>query len=191
MGCTAKIDTALEWGLLGVALFNLSFTNYHYLLSLPLVGLFFFFRGFKSYAAKKKLDIPGSYITLGLVAVYLTVIGEFYLELYYRVVYYDKILHFLIPLYLAVLARRFFSSQQQLKELFAVLAVLGAATLWELLEFIIDSFAGVPIMQGIFTGMKGLTGGHEDTMKDISMNLLGAAVGAFGSRVWEQKRSNG
>lgn len=101
------INKILEYSLLVIAFYVILFTDYNYLLVLPLFPLFLFFKYMHWYDKKNKLNIPDYYYTLGVIAVYPTIIGEFFFEFYYNVLYYDKILHLVIPIYLVMVVNFF------------------------------------------------------------------------------------
>lgn len=174
-----NINNILEYSLLVVAIYIILFTNYNYLLVLPLFPLFFIFKYIHRYDKRNRLNIPDYYYTLGVIAVYPTIIGEFFLEFYYKSPYYDKALHLIIPIYLAMVVNFFLKKNLRFKKLFIILAVLGLCSLWEMFEFAVDSISGTTIMQGVVINMKELTGGFEDTMKDSFFVLIGAITGAF------------
>lgn len=173
------INKILEYSLLVIAFYVILFTDYNYLLVLPLFPLFLFFKYMHWYDKKNKLNIPDYYYTLGVIAVYPTIIGEFFFEFYYNVLYYDKILHLVIPIYLVMVVNFFLKDNFRFKKLSIVLIVLGIASLWEMFEFLVDSISGTTIMQGVVINMKELTGGFEDTMKDSFFVLIGSIIGAF------------
>lgn len=97
---------------------------------------------------------------------------------YERFVYYDKVLHFLMPLAAALVlfalsqATRWIWSWRGVPPLpvfiylFSMSVTLAA--LWEILEFAMDQLAGTDEQNGLF-----------DTMVDIIMDVAGAAVGAL------------
>lgn len=174
-----KINNLLEYSLLIIAGYIALFTDYNYLLILPLFPLFILFKYIHWYDKKNKLKIPDYYYTLGVLAVYPTIIGEFFFKLYYKVLYYDKILHLIIPIYLAVVVSLFLKKNIRFEKLFIILVVVGLSGLWEMFEFFVDTISNTPIMQGVVINMKELTGGLEDTMKDSFLALIGAIIGAF------------
>ena len=173
------INEILEYSLLAIALYIIFFTDYNYLLVLPLFPIFIFFKYVHWYDKKHKLNIPDYYYTLGVVVIYPTIVGEFFFEFYYKILYYDKILHLVIPLYLVVVVDFFLGKEVRFRKMFIVLIVLGISGLWEMFEFMVDSISGTNIMQGVFINMKELTGGFEDTMKDTFFVLIGAIIGVF------------
>ncbi len=173
------INNILEYSLLAIAVYIIFFTDYNYLLVIPLFPLFLFFKYMHWYDKKNKLNIPDYYYTLGVIAVCPTIIGEFFFEFYYKILYYDKILHLVIPIYLAMVVSFFLKKDLRFKKIFIVLMVLGIASLWEMFEFLVDSISGTTIMQGVVINMKELTGGFEDTMKDSFFVLTGSIIGAF------------
>lgn len=174
-----NINEILEYSLLVIAAYIILFTNYNYLLVLPLFPLFIFLKYMHWYDKRNRLNIPDYYYTLGIIAVYLTIIGEFFFEFYYKVLYYDKALHLIVPIYLAIVVNFFLKKNVRFKKIFIILTVLGLCTLWEMFEFVVDSVSNTTIMQGVVINMKELTGGFEDTMKDSFFALVGATIGAF------------
>ena len=174
-----KINNILEYSFLAIAIYIILFTDYNYLLTLPLFPMFIFFKYIHWYGKKNKLDIPTYYFTLGIAAIYLTVIGEFFFEFYYKFIYYDKVLHFIVPIYLSAVAGFFFGKNIKFRKIFIVLSVMGLCALWEMFEFVIDTISGTTMMQGVVINMKELTGGFVDTMKDLSFNLIGSILVSF------------
>jgi len=173
------LNEILEYSFLAIAIYIIIFTDYNYLLVIPLFPLFIFFKYIHWYDKKNKLNMPDYYYTLGAIAVYPTIMGEFFFEFYYKILYYDKILHLIIPIYLAVVVNFFLKKNLRFNKLFIVLIVMGISGLWEMFEFFVDTISGSAIMQGVFINMKELTGGFEDTMKDSFFVLIGAIIGAF------------
>jgi uncharacterized membrane protein YjdF len=131
---------------------------------------------------KRRLKIPQYYFTLANIAIYLAFAGEFYLELYYNVIHYDKILHFFVSMYLVVVTYFLMGKKAKFRSIFAVLIVLGLGAVYELLEFGVDSISGTTIMQGVVIEVHELMGGLKDTMFDLSLALIGSVIGVLIAR---------
>lgn len=174
-----KINSLMEYFLIAIATYILLFTDYHFLLVIPLFPLFFFIKYMHRHNRKKKLGIPEYYFTLGLIAIYLAIAGEFFFEFYYKIEYYDKILHLTIPVYLIMVINFFLKKNVRFRTLFVVLTVLGLSSLWEMLEFVVDNLSKTTVMQGVFIDMKELTGGLTDTMKDMILAFIGSIIGVM------------
>jgi hypothetical protein len=171
------VNTALEYLLLATGLYLWIFTSYNKLLIAPIFPLFLVILYMHHLNRKRNLKIPDYFFTLGVIAIFLTVIGEFFFELYYKIIYYDKILHFFVPIYLVFVFRFLATKKFHLENLIILLAVIGLCTLWEMFEFVVDTITGTTVMQGVVINMKELTGGFVDTMNDLFFNLGGTLVG--------------
>lgn len=105
------------------------------------------------------------------------------LNLYRLLPYYDKFLHVLNPVALAYCCVMFYWAVIGTDRggipavplvLFAAVTVLGASTIWEIVEFVSDQLArtstqGSPVMAPL-----------PDTMWDLILSLAGAVLGAVG-----------
>ncbi|MFH1590145.1 MAG: hypothetical protein ABIB43_06275 [archaeon] len=184
------INTVLEALILILAVVILLTTSYNYLLVLPLFPMFFFFKIMHWYDKKHGLKIPQYYYTLGLLTVYLSIGGEFFLELYYRIIFYDKILHFFNAFYLSIIVSFILKGKIHFKKTFVLLIIMGIGAIYELLEYGVDSISGTTIMQGVIINVKNLMGGLEDTMKDLTYAFVGSITGIIVANKLERKKKD-
>lgn len=174
-----KLNLILEFSLIITSFYLLIFTKYNYLLVVPIIFMFIFFKLLHNYDKKSNLRLPVYYYTLGIIAVYSDILGEFFFSFYYSFIYYDKLLHFFIPIYLAILVKWFIPKKTHFLKLIVILVILGIGAVWELFEYTADSLMQTPTMQGVFIFGKILGGSLEDTMQDMFFNLIGAIIGTF------------
>lgn len=179
MSTLEKLNEVLETSLILISLYLLVFTKYHYLLVIPLILIYILFKMMHSFDKKNNLNVPSVYYTLGLIAVYLNIFGEFFFKFYYYVLYYDKALHLIVPIFLAIWVKWFIPKEIHFSKLIVVMAVLGLGALWETFEFFVDMLLTTPTMQGVFINFHIMQGGLEDTIQDLCLNLIGAIIGTF------------
>jgi uncharacterized membrane protein YjdF len=173
----------MEYTLVLTALYLFFFTNYNKWFIVPVFALSAFIKYLHYYDKKINLKIPPHFYTLGLIAIYLnSIFGEFFLELYYTLPYYDKFLHFFIPLYLVLVVNFLMRNDLRYKELWVFLSVMGLSTMWEIFEFAADTISGTTVMQGIIVDLKKFTGGLIDTMKDLIYAMIGTIAGIIISK---------
>lgn len=118
------------------------------------------------------------------------IFGELYLELYYNFEYYDKILHFLNPVFLVFvfydLLKIYFPKDRKLQIRYAIYLAIALVLVWEIFEIAFDYFFDSALV-GVFA--KGnisdpnLSGRIEimspwlDTLYDILLDFAGIIVG--------------
>jgi len=128
-------------------------------------------------------------------------VGGDALGLYVKLPYYDNFMHFMLPLYLALIGMMVIYTMYYYGKLKAsygamafliVMVTLGFGGALEIVEYTYDTFlAAGPI--GEITGNTQMQGSptqdaHDDTMNDLITDLLGAIVGA-GIGVWLIRRN--
>jgi uncharacterized membrane protein YjdF len=128
-------------------------------------------------------------------------VGGDALGLYVKLPYYDNFMHFMLPLYLALIGMMVIYTMYYYGKLKAsygamafliVMVTLGFGGALEIVEYTYDTFlAAGPI--GDITGNTQMQGSptqdaHDDTMNDLITDLLGAIVGA-GIGVWLIRRN--
>jgi len=178
-----SINTLIEYSVLAVVFVIVFFTDYNYFPILPVIPMFLFIQFVHWYDRRYKLNIPDHYFTFGMFFAYMNICGDFFFELYYNMLYYDKLLHLVIPAYLAVVINFFLRKTVRFREVFVIFIVMGIASLWEMVEYFVDSISGTTIMQGVVINMKEMTGGFADTMKDMFWAMIGGIVGTLLSKI--------
>jgi hypothetical protein len=127
------------------------------------------------------------------------VIGET-LHFYLLFPYYDKFVHFSLPLFVGFISFLVAYTLHQLKALnistaplmlAIIFMTLGVGAFWEILEFLSDAvlhphFVFIPHLQG-----NGAENALADTMGDLIVDFLGGVIGALlGLRYIHSKSSN-
>ena len=110
-----RINTFLEYAMLAIAFFVIFFTDYNYLLALSIFPAFAILWYFHCCDKKHNLKIPDYLYTVGIFMVYLNIFGEFFFEFYYTVPNYDKILHFIVPIYLVLVMDYLIEKKQKFR----------------------------------------------------------------------------
>jgi len=136
--------------------------------------------------------IPVEIELLLLAMVLFELVGGDALGLYVKLPYYDNFMHFMLPLYVALIGMMFMYTMYfygRLKASLTVIAgliilvTMGFGGLLEIGEYTYDKFLSQGPL-GDITGNTQMQGSptqspHEDTMNDLITDLLGAIVGAL------------
>lgn len=145
--------------------------------------------------------IPVEIELILLSMVLFELVGGDALGLYVKLPYYDNFMHFMLPLYLALIGMMVVYTMYyygKLKASYGVMAflivmvTLGFGGALEIVEYTYDTFlADGPI--GAITGNTQMQGSptqdaHDDTMNDLITDTLGGIVGA-GIGVWLIRRN--
>lgn len=184
-----KLNKIGEYLLIVFSAYLLIFTNYHYLLVLPFLFYFVLFQYMHKINSGKKLEIPEYLFSIGIALVYFSLVGDFFFEFYNHIPYYDKLLHFIVPLFMAVILRYFITNIHYEKTM-TMFTVMGMCAIWELFEYSADICVGHPLMQGTKWDIS-MNGGLIDTMQDIFFDLAGSIVGVFLKRQQVNGRKTG
>lgn len=145
--------------------------------------------------------IPVEIELILLSMVLFELVGGDALGLYVKLPYYDNFMHFMLPLYLALIGMMVVYTMYYYGKLKAsygamafliVMVTLGFGGALEIVEYTYDTFlADGPI--GAITGNTQMQGSptqdaHDDTMNDLITDTLGGIVGA-GIGVWLIRRN--
>lgn len=180
------VNNILTYGLVVVATFLLFFTDANPWIVTPIYLFFLSMLLIRWQDKKHKLKIPDYIYFFGLLAMYLNVFGEFFFRLYYNLVFYDKILHFVVPVYLVFLAGFFIKKNVRYRFVWIFLAVITLCLFWEGFEYFADSISGTTIMRGVVIDFKEMTGGFDDTVMDMVFAFIGTLTGLMVS--WRLKK---
>ena len=113
--------------------------------------------------------------TLIYISLWMSIIGE--LGLYVRWDGYDKLLHLIIPFFLAYLVSFYFrKSEIKYKRFIIFLVVLGMGGIFEVFEFFMDSFIGMSMVGVTNISKEILMDEWTDTIWDLIMAMLGAII---------------
>jgi len=108
------------------------------------------------------------YVNLSL---WPNLIGEYYF--YYHWVYYDKVLHFLIPIFIFVIAYEYISRESKFyakeKTFFYVLGITSA---FEIFEYFQSGFFNFPSV-GVYLNTDLVMAQYQDTIWDLFSGVLG------------------
>lgn len=128
------------------------------------------------YLDRSTKSIPYWLYAFGTTLLLLSLFGESYFNLYYHVLHYDKILHFLYAIATSLL---FYYTIARNSRHWPYLIVGGSLVihgLWELFEFIADKVSGTTIMQGVFIDLQFVTGAFADTRQDLTVAMVGMVL---------------
>lgn len=155
-----------------------------------------------AFFTKGKIRVIPIEIELILLSMVLfELVGGDALGLYVKLPYYDNFMHFMLPLYLALIGMMVIYTMYYYGKIKAsygamafiiIMVTLGFGAALEIVEYGYDTFlAAGPL--GDITGNTQMQGSptqdaHDDTMNDLITDLLGAIVGA-GIGVWLIRRN--
>lgn len=124
--------------------------------------------------AVDKTKINRNYSILIYVALWLHLIGEFYL--YANLPYYDKLLHFFVPMLITSMVYDYTKKFKfEYKNIGVFLAVVGMLCLFEIFEFGIDLFLGLDMI-GVINMGEIIISPLSDTMSDLIFGTLGSLL---------------
>lgn len=170
MGKIFKIfDNILYRGMLIVALvcflFGLNFQGFLIIIAFPFA--WFFSR------AIEKAGIHENYKIIMYLMLWVHLFGEFYF--YTNVFYYDKILHFVVPIFITSMVYDYikrFKLEFQTLQIFLI--VMGMLCMFEIFEYFVDLFLHYGMQKVIILGEIRLSELH-DTFWDLIFGALGVA----------------
>lgn len=122
----------------------------------------------------KRRGLHSKYEIFINIALWLNVLGEiiFY---YHNSEYYDKFLHFSVSLLMTVLIYEYYSKSPKIKKDMVFFTILGMLSLWEIYEYIVMVFFGIPT-QGIVRKGGFVQSPIDDTMMDLIYGAIGSIV---------------
>lgn len=120
--------------------------------------------------------INDNYKFLISIALWLNILGEIYF--YYHFQYYDKILHFIVPIMITFITYEYFKKNKFLKKELVFFSVLGMLVLFELYEYILAYLFNYPFIGVIVHGTFRLQP-LDDTMLDLVSGILGILIAIF------------
>ena len=179
------INQILYKGMLILGIILLFFRSYFFgLMLLLLFPLAWFFT-----RTVDNLKINNKWKTIIYLSIWLHVFGEFYF--YTNVWFYDKILHFFVPLFITAMVFEYMNKKnQKLKlEYFYIsifLIVVGMLALFEISEYFIDVLFSEGLkwkMMGVFNSLGEIRFSElNDTMLDLIFGVLGSITYLFFKR---------
>lgn len=115
-------------------------------------------------------NLYGVYIQIAL---WLNLLGEYYF--YYHWQYYDKFLHFAIPLFITVMIYKYFAvnSKGPPKKWLVFLTVLGVGAFFEIFEYFQSGIFHFPSV-GVYANSDLVMPPYSDTIWDLVCNSLGS-----------------
>ena len=136
---------------------------------------FFLISFFVAWLASKFIDkyrLNQNFKILANIALWLGLFGELYL--FYYLQYYDKILHFVIPLFITACAYDFFKKHLKINKTVIFLSVLGGCVLFEIYEYFLQIFFNLPLM-GVWSNNGDLIMSPlNDTIIDLVIDMFGS-----------------
>jgi len=123
----------------------------------------------------KHKKLPEYYLLFVNLFIWADLIGEVF-RVYYIFIYYDKILHFIVPLLLAEMATFYFRMKKVrigLAHIFMM--IMGILALFEMYEYTLDYLLHMTAM-GVLINSSWVMSPLADTMADLACGALGAIV---------------
>lgn len=132
---------------------------------------------------KYKLKLKEGKILILVFFMLLSMFGGSFFMLYYTTIWYDKLLHFIVPLTISYWLTGYFKNK--ISTPFIILIVLGMSGFFEIMEYFFDVFF-VTSLQGVFDlQMNVILSPLADTMQDMVFSLVGSYMGTMFYRWWE------
>ena len=127
------------------------------------------------FAIEKSNKINPSYGIYLQIGFWLNLLGEYYF--YYHWIYYDKVLHFFIPLFITIILYNYFEINSKFisKKILVLLAVLGIGAGFEIFEYFQSGIFNFPSV-GVFANSDLVMTPYKDTIWDLVYNCLGATT---------------
>lgn len=164
------INKLLIGGMLILGLIFFIFGNhYKFFLALTYILAFWFLAW-----VIKKMKMNGYYKTLICIFLWLSFLGELYF--YRNFKYYDKILHLLIPFFMAMMAYSFLKRYNlPYLKIITFSGVFGLLALFEVFEYTNDFIFGLDMI-----GVQSRTGGVLlDSFTDTMFDLISGGIGSL------------
>lgn len=140
-------------------------------------GLYFYF---KEHSIWTHLMVSAMILT--------AIFGELYIELYYTFTYYDKLLHFIVPILIVFVSYDFlrkFTPDGKKRLYAAILITVAAVLFWEVAEIVFDYFfdatlvgvfTKVPITDELIANRIEILNPWLDTVYDVILDFLGISI---------------
>jgi hypothetical protein len=133
-------------------------------------------------------SLPIEFELIFIIMVWLQLIVGETLDFYNNVPYYDKFIHFSLPLFVGLISFILAYTLTQTGSLYIstvplmiviIFFTLGIGALWEIIEYTSDTFIN-PILPNL-SQLQGsvVESAHDDTMKDLVLDFLGGIFGAL------------
>jgi hypothetical protein len=119
------------------------------------------------------------FVNLGLL---LNVFGEL-IAYYSGILFYDKILHFLIGLLITLIVYDYYKKNSNLKGDAVFFTTMGLLGLWEIYEYVLDTYFGFTL-QGIIRSNSFVQTGLADTI----MDMIWGAIGSLGYLFFKKEK---
>lgn len=124
---------------------------------------------------------------------FMAVFGLLFSEFYFIYSYYDKIQHLFFPMMLGSLTYHlisFLKLEKKWKLVFVFFIIIGSIGVFEIGEYTIDQTFNSRL-QGVFIGGSEFQSQIDDTMIDMSLGVVGAAVYVSTMALFFRKRRRG
>jgi len=131
----------------------------------------FFFSVFLAWLLKTK-GIEDKYLLYINIGLWFNMIGEMF-AYYSGFMYYDKALHFALGVLITSIVFSYYKNNSNLKKDAVFYTVLGTLALWEIYEYLVDSFFGFQ-SQGVFSNGIIMQSVIDDTMQDLIWGSIGS-----------------
>jgi hypothetical protein len=106
-------------------------------------------------------------------ALWLNLLGEFIF--YYGVSeYYDKFLHFSVAILITAIVYHYYLKKLGVKKEMIFFTVLGMLCIWEIYEYVIETFFGIPTLGVLLNGAY-----VQSPLDDIMIDLICGAIGSL------------
>lgn len=139
-----------------------------------LVAFGSFFASWATSIILKKNGISSNYEIPINLALWLNLYGEL-IAYYTGFLFYDKILHFSVAILITAIIYEYYSKKLKAKKDMIFFTVLGMLSLWEIFEYILQTFFNIPLM-GVLRNGVFIESPFNDTMSDLIWGSIGSIV---------------
>lgn len=108
------------------------------------------------------------------VAIWMNILGQ-YAFYYADATYYDKVLHFLTGALIASIVYRYYRKDSKVGKGMVIFIALGMLAAWEIYEYVLFAYLGVPSMGVIDKGVQ-IMSPLDDTMMDLICGVIGSSL---------------
>jgi len=165
------IDFILYKSMLVIGLILFAF-RFYFLSTVFLVSFFF---AWLFSTAVDRIEINKNYKILIYISLWLSIFGEFYL--YETFEFYDKLLHFIVPLFLASMIYDYIEKYKTTyPKMIVFFIVLGMLTIFEMFEYSIDMIFKLDMLGVTSRTGSILLSAITDTMVDLILGSLACLI---------------
>lgn len=167
-------DTIKNVLMILMILFGIFFMFVHYRFKYFYMFFFIsFFVGYFIFYQIDKLKLSEGYKLSIAIILWLNLLGELLFYDYWQ--FYDKVLHFFVPMIIVSAICDYFNKHKMDNKLFPILSTLGILAGWEIVEYYIELLFNIQ-MQGVIHNGIVIMSPLKDTIMDLVDGLFGSSV---------------